>query len=311
MATATWRKLPAIIKNIIQDGAKYNFLQLMRLLEKCWLTDHLSSNLLNKYIQLNSAAEISFPANDIKKCTINEQNKLQLQLTFMGLCGVDSPLPHYFLEHNNNCIYNFLNIFNNRLYILFYLAWKKYHPFVQLNDSPYLQYLKFLSGNLLTEQDSQEFAVAGLLGTRVHSSIGLVGLLREYAECIQVTQFVPYWTNLDKILQIGDAIYLGDNSLLGDQIVTRTRKIAIQIGPLDSEEALQLFPGQIKNQRLRCLIARYLCPGILFDLILIITPTITDCLKLGNNIQLGWISWLGKLNKVACQIKFSYCCRGE
>jgi type VI secretion system protein ImpH len=306
MATATWRKLPAIVKSIIQEGPKYNFLQLMRLLDNCEFAKHLASNLFNKYIQLNSTTEISFPASDIQKCTIDTHNRLKLQLTFMGLCGVDSPLPHYFLAHHNNCIYDFLNIFNNRLYLLFYLAWKKYHPFIQLNNSPYRQYLKFLSGNLLTELDQKEFAFTGLLGQRIHNSLALSGLISEYLNGLnaQVAQFIPSWAKLETTWQFGHAIYLGDNSLLGNQIITRTRKIAIQIGPLDSAKAQQLFPGQIKYQHLRSLITCYLGHGILFDLILIINQSIIDCLKLGNHIQLGWTCWLGKLHKTNYQLKF-------
>ena len=74
--------------------------------------------------KLIPAKSLSFPASDIKKCSKDEHNNIIMELNFMGLYGVDSPLPHYFSEYvhksHNNCLADFLNIFNNRIYHLFY-----------------------------------------------------------------------------------------------------------------------------------------------------------------------------------------------
>ncbi|KPJ67159.1 MAG: hypothetical protein AMJ43_05765 [Coxiella sp. DG_40] len=304
MAIVARRKLPALVKDIIEHGSQYNFFQAIRLLENNWLTQDLSASKVNKNFQLISASEISFPATDIKECTIDEYNKLKLKLTFMSLCGVDSPLSHYFLEYAqrndecSQCISDFLNIFGNRLYIFLYLVWKKYRPFIHIEKSPYLEYLKFLSGNTLTTEDTNEFAFVGLLGSPIHGATALTGMINEYLDnvTVNVQQFVPCLINLKSVLHIGiDKICLGDNAILGDQIVTTTRKIIIRIGPLDEQCATQLFPGQIENYRLRSLISRYLGLTLQFDLFLIINNTHTHCLKLGTDvISLGRISWLGK-----------------
>lgn len=304
MATFARRKLPGLVNDIIKHGSQYNFFQAIRLLEDGWLPNDLSTNTVNKNLQLISVSEISFPAADIKECTIDEQNRLKLKLTFMGLCGVDSPLPHYFLEYAQRdneyaeCISDFLNIFNNRLYTFLYLVWKKYRPFAHIEKSPYLEYLKFLSGNSLTAQDGNEFAFAGLLGSPVHNTVALASLISEYLNDVPVSvqQFVPCLINLKSVLQIGiNKICLGGNAMLGSQIVTRTRKIVIQIGPLNNQHVTQLFPGQIENYRLKNLISRYLGPTLQFDIVLIVDIAHTRCLKLGaDDINLGWISWLGK-----------------
>jgi len=304
MATFARRKLPDLVKDIIKHGSQYNFFQAIRLLENDWLPNDLSTNTVNKNLQLISVSEISFPAADIKECTIDDDNKLKLKLTFMGLCGVDSPLSHYFLEYaqrddeHAKCVSDFLNIFNNRLYTFLYLIWKKYRPFAHIEKSPYLEYLKFLSGNSLTAQDGNEFAFAGLLGSPVHNAVALTGLISEYLNDVPVSvqQFVPCLINLKSILQIGiSEICLGDNAILGSQIVTMTQKIIIQIGPLDNQRAIQLFPGRTENHHLKNLVSRYLGPTLQFDIILIINIIHTQCLKLGaDDIKLGWMSWLGK-----------------
>jgi type VI secretion system protein ImpH len=304
MATFARRKLPGLVNDIIKHGSQYNFFQAIRLLEDSWLAHGLFANIVNKNLQLISVSEISFPAADIKECTIDEHNKLKLKLTFMGLCGVDSPLSHYFLEYaqrNNEyaeCISDFLNIFNNRLYTFLYLVWKKYRPFAHIENSPYLEYLKFLSGNSLTAQDGNEFAFVGLLGPPTHSAVALTGIISEYLNDVPVSvqQFVPCLINLKSVLQIGiNKICLGDNAILGSQVVTKTRKIIIQIGPLKNQCHAQLFPGQIENCRLKNLISRYLGPTLQFDLFLIVNIARTHCIKLGaDDIKLGWMSWLGK-----------------
>lgn len=303
MAIIARRKLPGLIKNIIKHGSQYNFFQAIRLLENNWLTQDLSASGVNKNLQLASASEISFPATDIKECTINEYNKLKLKLTFMGLCGVDSPLSHYFLEYAQRddecaqCISDFLNIFSNRPYTFLYLVWKKYRPYAHREKSPYSEYLKFLSGNTLTTEDTNEFAFVGLFGSPIHNAIALTGIISEYLNNIPVNvqQFVPCLIDLKAVLQIGvDKICLGDNAVLGSQIAATTRKIIIQIGPLDNQHAAQLFPGQVGNYRLKNLISRYLGPTLQFDIMLIVNIG-GRCLKLGTDVTtLGRISWLGK-----------------
>ncbi len=282
------------------------------MLEDDWLSHDLSTSIVNKHLQLSSVPEICFPATDIKECSIDEHNRLKLKLTFMGLCGVDSPLSHYFLEYaqrddeHAKCVSDFLNIFNNRLYTFLYLVWKKYRPFVCIEKSLYLEYLKFLSGNTLMTQDGNEFAFVGLLGSSVHSAVALTGMISEYLDNVPVNvqQFVPYLINLS-VLRIGiSEIRLGDNAILGNQIMTKARKIIIQIGPLDDQCAAQLFPEQVENHRLKNLVSRYLGPTLQFDIVLIINITHDHCLKLGSdNIGLGRISWLGKCTYKNCWIQ--------
>lgn len=298
MGTITRRKLPDLVKNIVKSGEQYNFFQLMHLLEQHWLPCAISAKTINEHLQLIPCKDMGFPATDIKQCNIDKHHKITTHLTFLGLCGVDSPLPHYFSEYihqeqiNADCIYDFLNIFNNRLYILQYLAWKKYH----LNNS-YNEYLIALSGNILQNRDEQEFAFAGLLGAWHHNSTSLSGIISDYLGqvLVKIKQFMPRWINVGTTLQLGpDRICLGDNAILGNQALTTADKITIFIGPLEMSQTLALLPDQEQYQRLIQLISRYIGSNITFN-ITFITKTPKTCLILGqDNIKIGWISWLGE-----------------
>ena len=73
----------------------------------------------------------------------------------MGLVGVSSPLPIYFSEYvarheeNGRPLIDFLNIFNHRCYVLFYLAWKKYRASRALSagiSDPFVRRIALLAG---------------------------------------------------------------------------------------------------------------------------------------------------------------------
>src|SRR5690349_3267682 len=71
-------------------------------------------------IQLTVSEELGFPASSI--LISEENNQREIKLYFMGLYGVDSPLPHYFLEaclredEESQVLRKIIGITNQRLY---------------------------------------------------------------------------------------------------------------------------------------------------------------------------------------------------
>ncbi len=304
----TGNQKPSIDKNLLQNSSQYNFMQFMQLLEQSWLEQPLSANTNSPNLNLTSTKDISFPGSDIKSAKLKHE-QVSLELTFMGLCGTDSPLPQYFAEYiqaNNagsDCMYDFLNIFNNRIYLLLYLVWKKYHIFLNPEKSNYLKYLTAISGNSLTANDQREFAFAGLLGSQHHNSSSLTASLSDYLQApVSIQEFIPTWVDLGDALTIGhDHIIIGDNAMLGNQAAA-AQKIIIQIGPLTLTQAQQILPDQDSYQRLTNLIKRYIDMHISCDIILLLRPAST-CITLGKKeAKLGWTSWLGKRGEL--QIRF-------
>ncbi len=98
---------------------------------------------------------------------------LRMVLTFMGLYGVSSPLPSYFVDPITLKkieyfeLKKFLDIFSHRLYSLFYRSWKKYRHQVQFNPNgpdDYTLRLLALTGQWPRRKTKAD-ALAGATGT--------------------------------------------------------------------------------------------------------------------------------------------------
>ena len=308
MGTTRRRKLPDLIEDVFDNPSKYEFVQVIRLLESAWYGHGEIGRGLDKWLHMRPASEISFPAADIRRCAFDDNGQVDLQLNFMGLYGVDAPVPSYFTDliarddESSECMRNFLDIFSHRLYALFYLAWKKYRPYVNLDSehSSYIDYVIALSGQTLHGRDDVELGFSGTMGSRVRNATTLSGMLSEFLGNIpaKVHEFVPRWVKIDSDAHVGGeerfAMSLGDNTILGDEVLDISGKVEICIGPLDASQVKNFLPGRPEAVALGNLIRRYLDPTVDFDLLLIIKPSSILGMQLGaDDVLLGWSTWVG------------------
>jgi type VI secretion system protein ImpH len=243
----------------IENIHNYSFHQVMRILEQ--------KNLLSK-THLNSSESLSFPASDIQSIKTDAKGNILLLVNFMGLIGVDSPLPHYFIELANQDneagqrLRSLLNLFSESILFLLYKAWRQYHPFVQLEQasSTYLMQLRSLSGNKLKEQDRQEYALAGLLGTKFRGTVGLCSSLKLLlgTDDVSIKAFQPHWVHAPALLLNRDNIILSDNSFLGENILDLQRRIEIIVSGVSFES--------LENKKIQNFIKRYLKPTQFYSL---------------------------------------------
>ena len=308
MGTVTRRQVPALIQAFLNDAPDFEFFQALRLLENHWHGHGRIGGDLDRWLRLRPAHELGFPAADIRRCRFIDNGRLDLQLNFMGLYGVDGILPGYFLEHiarddeTSAALRHFIDFLSHRFYALYYLAWKKYRPYVTLEqDDSYLSWINALAGNVLEADDGDEYAFCGVLGNRNRGAATLEGMLVEFLQGIPVTvePFVPRWVRTESAAVLGGegeaAMALGDNTLLGDAVLDLNSKIDIHVGPLPAARARELLPGQARGGALGRLLARYLEPGMDFDLILHVLPDHATGARLGcDEMVLGWSSWLGE-----------------
>ena len=308
MGTNSRRKLPDLIEDVFDNAAKYEFVQVIRLLESGWYGHGEIGRGLDKWLRMRPAPEVSFPGADIRRCSFDDNGQVDLQLNFMGLYGVDAPVPSYFTDliarddESSACMRNFLDIFSHRLYALFYLAWKKYRPFINLDSehSAYIDYVIALSGQTLHDRDDMELGFGGTMGARVRNATTLSGMLTEFMGNIpaKVVQFVPRWVKIDSKAYVGGenqfAMELGDNTILGNEVLDISGKIDIRIGPMEVTQVKKLLPGRSEALALGNLIRRYLDPTVDFDLVLIIKPSSILGMQLGSeDVLLGWSTWVG------------------
>lgn len=297
-----------LISALPQQCQNYQFWQLMRLLTNALPTEALQHDYLHRWLRLLPAADLRFPAADVQNCQWTAGNKIELQLNFMGLYGVDSPLPHYFLmaalqEDETGARWrSFLNIFSQRIYTLLYLAWIKYHPIAQEQAAnKYRQYLMHISGRTLTQDDPEALAFCGLYGAKVHSASSLTWLLEQYLPSgtnVNLLQFQPRWVEMLGENRLGVGNSLGDNILLGEMMLDCSSKITIELSGMTLSTLFQWLPGAKQGRQLGQLINRYLNPLLEFDIIFKLKPSQTVMTILGQDaILLGWSCWLGQPNQ--------------
>jgi type VI secretion system protein ImpH len=87
---------------------------------------------------------------------------------------------------------------------------------------------------------------------------------------------------------------LGDNTIVGNEVLDISGKIDIRIGPLEVTDIKSLLPGKRDSVALGNLIKRYLDPTIDFDLVFMIKPSSILGMQLGSDdVMLGWSTWIG------------------
>jgi type VI secretion system protein ImpH len=287
----------AMLENIHQ----YQFQQAVRLLENRGV----------KHLRYIATPDVTFPGADIKHAR-QKNGCVTLAANFMGLYGVDSPLPHYLttLSNANNVsgerIRHYFDVIHQQIYPLFYQAWKKYHIFVQLNnpEHSYYRQLQAISGGLLKDDDKQEYAQAALLGAKVKTASALSTAIRamlassalaqQYSVTIQL--FQPTHFHLVNMSCLGKMnLILSDNTVLGQNIQTVQNKIQIEIGVMNYQQAEQLTPDQPLAKRLHSFVKRYLKPNMRYELALKVNAAQKNMLQLGvSSANLAWSTYLGE-----------------
>ncbi|MEN8141291.1 MAG: type VI secretion system baseplate subunit TssG [Thermodesulfobacteriota bacterium] len=310
MATEIWRKFSHLSQDLLDNGGAYSFYQAVRLLNTLLGDDGAKGHQgVSERLRLIAAPDLAFPAGDIRAIKIDEQERLELKLNFMGLCGVDSPLPHYFLqaaageENEALAFQEFFAIFNRRIYELLFRAWQKHHPPLT-RDAAHIsnRYLAALTGNMGLTGQPEVLTFASTMGNRVKNGAGLTGVVREFLGDIKarVQQFAPTWVKVDNQAALGadgeEGLSLGRNCILGERILDVSRKVKIEIGPMPASRAKELLPGRDQARRLARLIRHYLPLTITFDIILLVRPDQKQQQVLGGGeeLMLGWNTCLGE-----------------
>ena len=263
-----------------------------------------------------------------------EEDMVQFVISFLGLYGNDSPLPRCYHEQvaiqqsihgaGEVPLQNFLDIFNNRFYWLYYNAWKKYRYYLQVKDEP---------GNKVMEQISAFFGqgaqfrketlavsrfklmqLSGVLCQRVRSKEGLLIVLREFFSTfnIGVQEFVKSMVKVENRPKVGskhgaNAARLGVHCLVGQWVADYTSRICIVLGPMAFEEFLQFMPEGRSATLLRHLLRLYLNDSLEYDVKLIVKSDGFKKIEWNDSrIRLGQSMWLGSPKEPVLEKYFPY-----
>lgn len=309
-----------IIRNLLKEGHRFSFFQvirLLRLLDPEPFDSHRQEPFRNQQISIRPDLSLAFPAADVAKVEnpSPEKSNFEVTATFLGLYGSSSPLPTFYSEDlidetiaAESVTRDFIDIISCRVFSLFFRCWTKYRQYLKVaeeNSPQDLERLYCLVG--LGEKKLQEEALEpyslikylGLFTQFPRSVLGLQTLLRDglggldvtVVSCLKRKAKIP----LDQCSVLGSSTcILGDNTFLGQEIEDRMGKFRIQIGPIDLEQFYSLLPGNQNHQKLAFFTRFYLTDSLDYDLELILAEgkVSTTCLGAAKWSRLGLDTWV-------------------
>jgi len=297
-----------LIDALAHGPREYPFFQLVRVLERACEERGLRGAAVDRWLRFSPGRDLAFPASDVLDCRAEDEH-IRLELGFMGLYGVDAPLPHYFLDlaaaddAQSAVLRRFLDLFSHRFYALLYLAWRKYRPYThsagQSGEAPFARYLSAMAGGAVSRKGSA-LPYAGLFGARRRTAAALTGMVKESlgnGVPVRVEQFQPVWVSLADRTRLGQGTgsRLGEDTMLGERVLDCAGRISLRVGPVSLDTVLPLLPGRAQGETLSELVHRYLGPTLPFDLSFIVNAPDGEGACLGSTgLVLGCAVWLGK-----------------
>jgi len=307
-----------VLRRLADEGHRFQFTQVMRLLEQAFPDAAAPGDvptLSDPPIHLRPSVDLVFPATDVKgvRPALDRPERVEVILSFMGLYGIDSPLPYYFYEdlaHETRKIKphrDFLDIFNHRNYAFFYRAWKKYRPQLHYErggtDRHSQRFVALAGLGTPGAAEAQGLspmrlaAQAGTLGARVRNADGLEALLSAFLGGmeVEVVENVPRWVEIPARSGLGDGgLELGSNATIGEAVYDRSSKFRIRLGPMGLDAYKNLLPGEAGATLLKRLVRLYAPDHLDYDVELQIPSDELPDTELGERgSQLGYTTSLG------------------
>lgn len=212
---------------------------------------------------------MGFPASELKEVeypAADDSTPPIVRSTFMGLYGVDSPLPTTYLDdvtrqrEGHEVLQHFLDIFSHRLQTQFYRVWRKYsYPatFEPGGTDPISQSLLGLVGlgipgtaSQIATPVSRFLALLSVLRQPGKTQEGIQALVALLAPATQV-QVSPYCLRPVPVSQplafVGEEdILLDGNTPLGDEVMDASSQVLIELTTDSAQEVQDWMPdGQL------------------------------------------------------------------
>ena len=311
---------PEAFARLFREGHRFDFFQAVHLLERRF-ADAPAPGTTTAYrqerIRFRPDPSLVFPPTDVRSIETVEENSQPhacLTATFMGLYGIDSPLPYYFYnelatgEEDTFALRDFLDLFNHRLYAFFYQAWKKYRPALhhrpparRAHTRRFLTLAGLGTPGALTEQNEEPVsqtrlaAFVGRLVSRWRNAEGLRALLRGFFEGlpVRIVENVPRWVRIRRRPAVGGAMRLGRNATVGERVYDRSSCFRIVLGPMGLDTYRSLLPGGAGARRLQWLVRSYAPDHLDLEVELRLAASQAPAAALGDGAQLGLTTFLG------------------
>lgn len=331
--------IPANLEQLASNIRGYSFFRLVPLLTQLAQLDEKNSSWSNGFNKLyfRSSTNIGFPASDIESLefltvpdnTEDQAWTLLLTTNFLGVHGVDSPLPTYFLEEalqsssEEDVMRNFFDFFNNRLIGILYKIWIKYRYYIRYEKNAkdkYSDYVFAFFGAYYKEMRlanvnmnwGKMLAYAGIFSSRCRSPDVLANVISHifdfsrYGVVVGIESFCFRRVEIPvpQRWKIGKANSgLAHSAIVGSKVPDRSGKFNIVISKLSFDIFKEFLPGQEKYMMLVKLVEFMLKEQFSYDLVLELLSDQAPPFKLqkSDKHRLGWSSFLGGNQEVRSQ----------
>ena len=257
---------------------------------------------------------MGFPAGEFKRLELAEEpgNPATARVTFMGLYGVESPLPTAYVDditqrrEGYEAVSDFLDIFNHRLITQYYRIWRKYSwpaAFEAGGKDKISQYLLSLAGlglkgcaeNIATPI-SRFLALPGMMRLPGRTSEGITTIVHLLAPDTRA-QIVPHdpariALRQSLTMSTSSPVSLRNRPVMGSHAVDVNHQIQLRLTTDNPEEAMNWLPGESLHDDLLALLRVYL--GAKLDVRITLSldrdllPDATvSCKAKGSGVQLG------------------------
>ncbi len=310
----------ALFEALRRKPYAFHFFQALRRLE-CLCPDRprlgKSLRLADDPVRLTQEPSLAFaPATLAAFDPGAEGRPPRLSEYFLGLFGPQGPLPLHLTEyardrsrnHGDHTFACFADIFHHRILCLFYRAWADAQPTVSF-DRPETDRFNVYIGapfglgmpslwNRDAAPDLAKLHYAGRLVGQTRNPEGLQAILADFFNLpVTIENFVGHWLPLSETsrCRLGTSPttgLLGVTAVIGERVWDCQYKFRIVIGPMPLEEFQRFLPGSDSLRRLVAWVRNYVGDQLLWDVNLILKREEVPPLKLGEETQLGWTTWL-------------------
>ena len=310
---------------LTKSGFAFDFFQAVRLLEQA-NPDSPPVGGPGPYdqeaVRLRPNHSLGFPPGDVDAVERldGERELWRVTQNFMGLYGVESPLPPYFAEMvaqgylEKDPLREFLDIFNHRAVSLYYRAWKKNRLAAQIAPQDPDTVTLSLCAALGEDDPSAHTGWAipphrllryfSILSSGIRPAASLESMVSDYFGItgVKVRQLLPRSFRLQphELSLLGDGgsnQSLGDSFVLGERVMDWTGQFRLSLGPLDQGSFLKLQPGEPEFAELVFLVKLFVRNQLDFDLELILENQEVQPMRLSAREPthaLGRNSWVAQ-----------------
>lgn len=321
-------KTNTLTDHINKSFSDFDFFQLVNVLDflhrqengfsfsnNSFLTAFLTKGHLNFYSQIDLNYRSSAVTNLTE--TVKGHN---IEINLTGLIGPAGALPANYsadlIENDHNkALHDFLNIFNQRLISLYYLAWRKHRIYLQhefdLSDD-LAQLLKYITGLLPAGKKTASLNLnlqntllhfSGFNAKSVRSAEGLERMLQHYFFVpVSVEPFKGSWVALDSNnLSVmpsaakpqGQFNRLSKDCVIGQRVWHSQNRFCVVIALATNEEFVKLLSNQKAIEQMKQLIKSYLGETYQFFIKILLGPEIKVRCQLSTASApiLSWNSW--------------------